>query len=70
MAKIKKEDIKELTTDEVREKYQSEKLRYRKAKFNHAVSQLDNPMELRQIRKDVARLATELNARLKAEKEA
>lgn len=69
MAKVKKADIKDLTTQELREKVQEEKLKYRKAQFNHAVSPLDNPVQLRGMRKDVARLATELNVRLKAEKE-
>lgn len=69
MAKIKKEDIKQLSTEELIEKVNTEKGNYRKAKFNHAVSPLDNPLKLRYMRKDVARLTTELNARLKAEKD-
>lgn len=67
---IKKEDIKDLTTQELREKVQEEKLNYTKAKFEHAVSQLENPLTLRGMRKDIARLQTELSARSKAEKEA
>lgn len=69
MAKVKKEDIKDLTTQELREKVEELKLKFQKTKFNHAVSQLDNPLLLRSMRKDVARLNTELNARLKAEKQ-
>lgn len=69
MAKVKKEDIKDLTTQELQEKVAELKLKFQKTKFNHAVSQLDNPLLLRSMRKDVARLNTELNARLKAEKQ-
>ena len=63
MAKIKKEDIKELSTEELREKVNTEKVRYQKMKFNHAVSPLDNPLTLRALRRDVARLKTELRNR-------
>lgn len=63
MAKINKEDIKELTTEELVEKVKAEKLSYKKAKFNHAISQLDNPLKLRAQRRDIARLMTELNGR-------
>lgn len=69
MAKVKKEDIKDLTTKELQEKVEEMQLKLQKTKFNHAVSQLDNPLLLRSMRKDVARLNTELNARLKAEKQ-
>ena len=70
MAKLKKEDIKELTTEEVMEKVNEAKLNYTKAKFNHAISPLDNPVILRYQRKDIARLMTELNVRQQAEKKA
>lgn len=68
MAKIKKEDIKEYSTEELLEKIKSEKVRYTKAKFNHTVTPLDNPLTLREMRRDIARLLTELNERKRAEK--
>ena len=65
---IHKEDIKELTTEELWEKVRTEKSRYKKLRFNHEVSPLDNPLTLRELRKDIARLMTELREReLKAE---
>ncbi len=70
MAKLKKEDIKELTTEELVEKVKEVKLGYKKLKFNQAISQLDNPLMLRHERRDIARLMTELNARKKAENQA
>ena len=64
MAKtIKKEDIKEYADDELVEKIKSEQLRYRKARFNHAVSPLDNPLSLRWMKRDIARLKTEMRRR-------
>ena len=60
---INREDIKELTNEELVEKISSEKLRYRKLKFNHTVSPLDNPLLLRGARRDIARLTTEMKQR-------
>ena len=67
MAKVKKEDIKEYSTEELIEKIKNERLRYKKAQFNHTVSPLDNPLSLRAMRRDIARLLTELTERNKAE---
>ncbi len=36
---------------------------YAQSKFDHAVKGLGNPMELREIRRDVARLKTEMRSR-------
>lgn len=36
---------------------------YAKIKFDHAAQGLDNPLEIRKIRRDVARLKTELRKR-------
>ncbi len=67
--KVNKEDIKELANDELVEKIKDEKARYVKAKFNHAVSPLENPLTLRFSRRDIARFKTELRKReLESEK--
>lgn len=70
MAKTKtqKQDIKDLTPQELQDKVQESQITYKKARFNHAVSPLDNPLSLRDMRRDVARLKTELTVRTKAEK--
>jgi len=60
---IHKQDIKELTTDELWEKVKNEKSRYKKLRFNHEVSPLDNPKMLKELRKDIARLMTEIRER-------
>jgi large subunit ribosomal protein L29 len=67
-ATSKKEDIKEFASDELVEKIKEGKARYTKMKFNHAVSPLDNPLTLRYVRRDIAKLATELRAREIADK--
>ena len=36
---------------------------YKSLKFDHAIKGLDNPMSLREIRKDIARLKTEARKR-------
>jgi large subunit ribosomal protein L29 len=36
---------------------------YRSLKFDHAVKGLDNPLQLKDIRRDVARLKTEMKRR-------
>jgi len=38
--------------------------RLKKLKFAHAISPLENPMSVRALRKDIARLKTELQRRL------
>lgn len=58
--------IRELSTEELVERLAEEKLRLTKMRLNHAVSPLENPMELRTARKLVARLMTERTKRSKA----
>jgi large subunit ribosomal protein L29 len=57
---MKKLDIKELSTDEVRERIQSEKMHFNKMKLNHKISQIDKNHSMKETRKMVARLITEL----------
>lgn len=65
---MKKEDIKELTSEELRLRLQEEKDSYAKMRMNHTISPIDNPMKMREIRKGIARINTELSMRSKAEK--
>ena len=53
---MKTSEIKDLTTDEIREKIETEKAALTKMKMNHAVSPLENPASLRAQRKTIARL--------------
>lgn len=63
MAKSKKISLKELSDDELYEKIDGDKLQLQKARFNHAVSMLENPNTLGILRKEIARAKTEARAR-------
>ena len=60
---MKTSEIKDLTTDEIREKIETEKAALTNMKMNHAVSPLENPMLIRTTRRNIARLMTELRKR-------
>lgn len=60
---MKNSDIKALNEAELNEKIASEKEALRKLQFAHQVSAIENPMKLREARKLVARLKTELRAK-------
>ena len=64
---MKSSEIKELTTKELIEKIETEKDFLVKQKLNHAVSPLENPLKIKDTRRNVARLLTELNSRQKSE---
>jgi large subunit ribosomal protein L29 len=60
---MKTSEIKELTTKEIVEKIQLEKENLVRLRLNHAVSPLDNPLKLKETRKNIARLKTILRYR-------
>lgn len=60
---MKSKEIKELNVNELREKIGSEKETLRKMKFAHQVSAIENPMKIKETRKLIARLQTELRAK-------
>lgn len=60
---MKMSEIRELTTKELEERIEAEKLMLTRLKINHAVSPLDNPMKIRHTRRDIARMLTELRKR-------
>ena len=60
---MKTSEIKDLTTEEIKEKIETEKAALTKMKMNHAVSPLENPMLIRTTRRNIARLMTELRKR-------
>lgn len=60
---MKQSEIIELSTDELQEKLGSSKKSYNDLKMAHAITPLEVPMQLRALRRDVARLATELTKR-------
>ena len=60
---MKNSEIKELTTKEIAERIDVEQGKMVRLKLNHAVSPLDNPIILKGVRKDIARLKTEMRNR-------
>jgi len=64
---MKTSEIKELSTKDLKERIDSESESLSRLKLNHAVSPLDNPIKIRDARKNVARLNTELVYRLSKE---
>jgi large subunit ribosomal protein L29 len=61
--KQKSTDIKDLTLVELQDKLQDSRGTLNKLRFNHAVSPIDSPMQLRSKKKEVARILTELRKR-------
>ena len=60
---MKQSEIKELSVAELQEKLAGFKKNYTDLKLTHAISPLESPMQLKVIRKTVARLSTELTNR-------
>jgi large subunit ribosomal protein L29 len=63
--KKEKLNVVELTTDELKSRIVSEEAAVVRMKLNHAVSPMENPMVIRETRKGIARLKTELTKRTK-----
>ncbi|MEN8186494.1 MAG: 50S ribosomal protein L29 [Bacteroidota bacterium] len=60
---MKQSEIKELSVEELQEKFAMTKKSYTDLKLAHAITPLENPIQLKKVRKTVARLATELTKR-------
>jgi large subunit ribosomal protein L29 len=52
--------LKDLNEGDLKARIQEDELRLKKLEFAHAISPLENPMSIRSLRKDVARLKTAL----------
>lgn len=55
---MKANDIKELTAAEFEEKLAELKQELFNLRFQHAVNQLENPMRMKAVKKDIARVKT------------
>ena len=56
-------EIRELKTNELKERLEAEVAGYTSMRLTHAVSPLENPSQLRKARKTIARMKTELRQR-------
>ena len=60
---MKQKEVNTMTLDELQDKLAQLQKSYKEAKFTHALSNLENPLQLRSQRRVIARLQTELNRR-------
>ena len=60
---MKQAEIKQLSVEELQQKLTESKKEHADLKMAHAVTPLENPMQIRKTRRTVARLATELSKR-------
>ncbi|WP_396168432.1 50S ribosomal protein L29 [Flavobacterium sp.] len=60
---MKQSEIKNLSAAELQEKLNQTKKAYADLKMAHAISPIENPLQIRTVRRTVARLATELTKR-------
>ncbi|MBC7398412.1 MAG: 50S ribosomal protein L29 [Mucilaginibacter sp.] len=64
---MKNSEITGLATEELVAKLGEERANLTKLKFAHAVSAIENPTRITKVRKDIARLNTELTNRKAAQ---
>jgi len=56
-------ELKGLSEQELTIRKKEDSLRLKKLEFAHALSPIENPMSIRSLRKDIARIKTELQKR-------
>ena len=56
-------ELKTLNLSDLQARIQEDSLRLKKLEFAHAISPLENPVSIRGLRRDIARLKTELTKR-------
>ncbi|BBO85550.1 50S ribosomal protein L29 [Desulfosarcina ovata subsp. sediminis] len=66
---MKASEIRDLGSDEIQQKVADMKETLFNLRFQHEIGQLENPKKITQTKKDIARLNTILNEKLKPSKE-
>ena len=61
---MKISEVKELNDKELSERVENEKGLLVQLKINHTISPLDNPLKIKEARKNIARLLTEQTRRM------
>lgn len=56
-------EIREISTKELVERIEAEVANYNQVVLNHSISPLDNPAQIKQLRRMVARMKSELRQR-------
>jgi large subunit ribosomal protein L29 len=52
--------LTDMNVQDLQAKIQEDQLRLKKLEFAHAISPLENPMNIRALRRDIARIKTQL----------
>lgn len=60
---MKYSDIKALSLDELKERLAAEKTNGQNLRFAHSISPLENPLKVKESRKNIAKINTELRKR-------
>ena len=60
---MKKEEIREMSTEDLRERLSQMEKEYLQGRINHSVTPLDNPAKITADRRNIARVKTELRRR-------
>jgi large subunit ribosomal protein L29 len=60
---MKTSEIRELSTSDILERIDTEKTMLIRMKLNHAITPLDNPQKVKEVKLTIARLLTELRTR-------
>ena len=60
---MKASELKELTKEELMESLEGKTESLNKLKINHKVAELENPIEVRFVRRSIAKIKTELRSR-------
>lgn len=61
---MKAADIRDLTVEDIKAKLEEELASYDRLRINHKMAQIENPIQLRSMRKTIARLNTVLTEKL------
>lgn len=64
---MKNAEIKELSIEDLESAIVEQQVALQKLRFSHAVSPIENPMVIRNTRRLIARLKTELTVKVNAE---
>jgi large subunit ribosomal protein L29 len=56
-------ELQDLSDEDIRAELREVESQYQKLKFDHAIRGLENPLILRQVRRNIARLKTEIRRR-------
>ena len=56
-------EIREIATNELAERIEAEVANYNQKVLNHSISPLDNPAQIKKLRRTIARMKAELHQR-------